>query len=381
MKLDKFLEHPTFSKYAKEVAKFRDEFIKEDCEMFLWPSFSEICRAINNVSNAARAHPIKTTHLQIVNIINHLSTIDEHYITFIYPEDYSPKFLIAQEIAKNATKTYVLDNLFAEDDTKNWVAIFDSKDTKSIGMMYNIVYSINGFTGDTYGGFKLFGRGLMYYAECLQFEGRPIRYLNHKNSNLVHFQGVAIRRDTNPRIILESRRVIKMLIRLGYFSDEYEIFYNLWKVFLPFLQNMYEKTRDYLEDKSGTWRDDIKLLESQMVADGIILSKWKSEQSLFTLVKKIYPDALFQFRPRWLEPQNLDIYIPSLNVGIEYQGIQHYESINFFGGEEAFANRQRLDERKKELCLVNGLRLISWPYTDAITEINFKKHLDSIDIK
>ena len=381
MKLDEFLAHRTFSKYAKEVEEFRDEFINEGCEMFLWPSFSAECRAINNASKASRAHPIKTTHPHITKLINHLSAIDEHYITFIYPEDYSPKFLMAQEVAKNATKTYVLDNLFAEDDTKNWVAIFDPKEIKSIGMMYNLVYSSIGFTGDTYGGFKLFGRGLMYYAECLQFEGQPIRHLNRANPNLVHFQGVAIRRDTNPRIILESRRVTKMLIRLGYFNDEYEIFYNLWKVLLPFLQGMYEKARDYLADKSGAWRDDIKHLQSQMVADGIILSKWKSEQSLFTLVKKKYPDALFQFRPRWLEPQNLDIYIPSLNVGIEYQGIQHYESIDFFGGEDAFAYRQKLDARKKELCKVNGLKLVAWPYTEAITEANLKKHLDSIEEK
>ena len=221
----------------------------------------------------------------------------------------------------------------------------------------------------------------MYYAECLQFEGQPIRHLNRANPNLIHFQGISIRRDTNPRIILESRRVTKMLIRLGYFNDEYEIFYNLWKVLLPFLQGMYEKARDYLADKSGAWRDDIKQLQSQMVADGIILSKWKSEQSLFTLVKKKYPDALFQFRPRWLEPQNLDIYIPSLNVGIEYQGIQHYESIDFFGGEDAFAYRQKLDARKKELCKVNGLKLVAWPYTEAITETNLKKHLDSIEVK
>ena len=381
MKLDKFLEHPTFSKYKREVTEFRDEFINEGCEKFLWPSFTDICRAINNAAKASRLHQNKTIHPHISKFISHLSSINENHIMFIFPEDYSPKFLMATEVAKSAIKTYVLDNLFAEDDTKNWIAIFDLKETKSIGMMFHIVYSNIGFTGDTYGGYKLFGKGLMYYAECLQFEEKPIRYLNHKNSNLVHFQGVAIRRDTNPRIILESRRVTKMLIRLGYFSDEYEIFYNFWKVLLPFLQSMYEKSRNYLNDKSGTWREDIKKLESKMVADGIILSKWKSEQSLFTLVKKKYPDALFQFRPEWLEPQNLDIYIPSLNVGIEYQGIQHYESVDFFGGEEAFVNRQKLDARKRELCKTNGLRLIAWPYTENISEINLEKHLQNIDEK
>lgn len=374
MKLDDFLARPNFKKYTNEVSEFRDEFINEGCEMFLHTSIYELSRARNNAAKAAMKHPIKTTHPRIIEFLDHLSTIDERYVVFIYPEDYSPKFLMAQEVAKNAIKSYVLDNIFTEDDTKNWIAIFDTKDTHSIGMMYHIVYS-SYFESDTFGGYKLFGKGLMYYAICLQYKGQPIRYWNR---NLIHFQGVAIKRDTNPRIILESRRVTKMLIRLGYFNDEYEILYNLWKVLLPVLQRMYEKARDYLADKSGTWREDIKQLQSQMVADGIILSKWKSEQSLFTLVKKKYPDALFQFRPRWLEPQNLDIFIPSINVGIEYQGIQHYESIDFFGGEEAFAYRQKLDARKKNLCEVNGLKLVAWPYTEAITETNLKKHLANV---
>lgn len=375
MKLDDFLKHPSFSKYAKEVQAFRDEFISEGCEMFLWPSTANVCKAINYASKASREHPIKTVHPLIAEFISQLSSIDEQYMVFIYPEDYSPKFLMAQEIAKNSVKSYVIDNFFSEDDTKNWIAIFDPKDVKSIGMMYHVVYSNIGFTGDNYGGYKLFGRGLMYYAECLQYNGQPIRHLNRANPNLVHFQGVAVRRDTNPRIILESRRVTQMLIRLGYFNDEYEIFHNLWKVLLPFLHGMYEKVRDFLDDKDGQWRDDVKELQSKMVADGIIVSKWKSEQTLFTLVKKEYPDALFQFRPRWLEPQNLDIYIPSINVGIEYQGIQHYESIDFFGGDEAFAYRQKLDARKNKLCAENGLTLIAWPYTDDISGKNLKNKI------
>lgn len=370
MKLDEFLNHPSFSKYTKEVAEFRDEFIREGCEAFLWPKFSDEAKATNYTAKVARERGKIEENPHIANLVKQLSAIDEHYIAFIYPEDYSPKYLMAQEVAKNAVKSYVIDNIFVEDDTKNWIALFDPSDEKSIGMMFQIVYSINGFNGDNYGGYKLFGRGLIYYADCLQYKGKPLRQL--KRPALAHFQGNSMRRDTNPRIILESRRVSQMLVRLGYFSDEYEIFCNLWKVLLPFLQEMYEKARNYLENRNETWKDDVKQLQSQMVADGIIVSKWKSEQSLFTLVKKQYPDALFQFRPRWLEPQNLDIFIPSINVGIEYQGIQHYESIDFFGGEEAFAHRQKLDARKKNLCIANGLRLIAWPYIDDISAKNLK---------
>lgn len=106
--------------------------------------------------------------------------------------------------------------------------------------------------------------------------------------------------------------------------------------------------------------------------------QWKSEQSLFILVRKIFPDALFQYRPLWLAPQSIDIYIPSLNIGIEYQGRQHYESIDFFGGEEAFLHRKELDLRKKELCKSNELKLIEWSYKEEITNKNLKHKIDMV---
>ena len=376
MKLDDFLKHPSFSKYAKEVQEFKDDFIAERCEPFLWPPFEDKLKANEFTSSLAKKRGNVKTNPHIVEFMDRIDSIDKKYITFIFPEDYSPKYLMAKEVAKNAKQSYVIKNIFSEDDTKNWIVSFDPNDVKSIGMMYHIVYSSIAFTGDNFGGYKLFGRGLMYYADCLQYDGQPLE--PEWPNMLAHFQGNSIRRDTNPRIILESRRASKMLVRLGYFNDEYEIFYNLWNVLLPFLQEMYEKARGFLEDKNGTWKDDVKELQSQMVADGIIISKWKSEQTLFTLVKKEYPDALFQFRPRWLEPQNLDIYIPCLNVGIEYQGIQHYESIDFFGGDEAFEYRQKLDARKKRLCAENGLRLLAWPYTDDISAKNLKVKISEI---
>lgn len=108
------------------------------------------------------------------------------------------------------------------------------------------------------------------------------------------------------------------------------------------------------------------------------ITKWKSELSLFVLIKKIFPNALLQYRPLWLAPQSLDIYIPSLNIGIEYQGIQHYKSRDFFGGEEAFLHRKELDLRKKRLCKTNELKLIEWPYTEELTIENLKNKMELV---
>ena len=63
-------------------------------------------------------------------------------------------------------------------------------------------------------------------------------------------------------------------------------------------------------------------------------------------------------RPSWLNPQHLDIFLPIRNIGIEFQGRQHTEPIEFFGGEEALQKRKKLDLKKKMLCSRNGCKLI-----------------------
>lgn len=104
--------------------------------------------------------------------------------------------------------------------------------------------------------------------------------------------------------------------------------------------------------------------------------RWTSEQLLFHIIKGIYPDAIFQFKSKWLGHQSLDIFVPSKNFGIEYQGLQHYQPVDLFGGKEQFKERQRLDERKRMLCKENGVKLIEWKYTSEVTEENVKKILE-----
>ena len=118
------------------------------------------------------------------------------------------------------------------------------------------------------------------------------------------------------------------------------------------------------------WRLERTKIRTRLTSDGVIRPKWKHELSLFQVVNEAFPDTLYQYRPEWLGHQSLDLYIPSLQVGIEYQGIQHYTPVDFFGGEEALAHRQELDRQKSELCRENGVRLIQWPYSLEPTEKN-----------
>ena len=68
---------------------------------------------------------------------------------------------------------------------------------------------------------------------------------------------------------------------------------------------------------------------------------------------------------KWLGRQHLDIYIPELKIAVEYQGRQHSEPVEFFGGQEAFEKNLERDARKKRLCDENGVNLLYvYPETD-----------------
>ena len=141
---------------------------------------------------------------------------------------------------------------------------------------------------------------------------------------------------------------------------------------MPFFQWWYSDIALY-EEKDGiqtNWRLERTKIRTRLTAEGVIKPKWKNELSLFHAVRNRHPDTLYQYRPEWLGRQSIDLYIPSLRVAIEYQGIQHYHPVDFFGGEEALAHRQELDQQKKQLCLENEVRLVEWPYDKPPTDGN-----------
>ncbi|MBY5453957.1 hypothetical protein HFO91_30735 [Rhizobium leguminosarum] len=94
---------------------------------------------------------------------------------------------------------------------------------------------------------------------------------------------------------------------------------------------------------------------------------WALETSLVDLVRSIFPDAVHQWRPRFLGSQSVDIYVPSLKLAIEYQGEQHYRAISLFGGEQGFQATVARDERKRALLQSNKIKLLEWRFDIEIT--------------
>ena len=96
---------------------------------------------------------------------------------------------------------------------------------------------------------------------------------------------------------------------------------------------------------------------------------WASEAELLSCVRSVLKGrkVIHQYSPEWLGRQRIDIFVPSLSLAIEYQGIQHYEPVEFFGGLEGLRYRQKLDQRKAMLCRTNGVQLVHFRYDNPIS--------------
>lgn len=120
-------------------------------------------------------------------------------------------------------------------------------------------------------------------------------------------------------------------------------------------------------------------LFSCMVSENRIQNKWFSEYKLYSFVKQLCPEAIFQFHSDWLGQQSYDIFLPDQRIAIEYQGEQHYKDVPFFG--HSYEEYQKRDKRKLELSRENGIRLLYFSYQTYISFEKVRKFLKEYQVK
>ncbi|MDZ7715058.1 MAG: hypothetical protein U5J95_02480 [Balneolaceae bacterium] len=105
-----------------------------------------------------------------------------------------------------------------------------------------------------------------------------------------------------------------------------------------------------------------------------------SETILTKIVQRILPEyeILRHHRPEWLDGLELDIFIPELKMGIEYQGQQHFHPVEAWGGEKALEELKERDIKKKALCEELNVKLVEVDYTEPLNENFIDKKLSEV---
>ncbi len=95
---------------------------------------------------------------------------------------------------------------------------------------------------------------------------------------------------------------------------------------------------------------------------------WTSETILYYILRSLFPKYTIyrHYRPSFLQGLELDLFIKELNIGIEYQGIQHFKPIKHWGGIESFNKLIKRDKLKKEICSRLKIRLIYFNYNEGL---------------
>ena len=369
--LDALLEE--HESYQKDFEDLREEYISNDYERFLvqlsWSDLSYRYATMKLIENDKLL-----SNPYVDAFLSQFEDIDtDRKACFLFPESFVSQFFVITEVCRQAEVFRPVNSLFPDEEKVHYLAVFDKENMDTVLLMYHLLYTNT--SQEVFGGYSLYDYSLSWYQTHLWQDGIVLRspYLPDR---LAKFQG-NLPFHHNPVKTVHVRRNIEHILECGYFKSELDFFQSLTRVIMPFFQWWYTDLALY-EEKDGlraNWRLARTKIRTKLTAEGVIKPKWKHELSLFHTVRRLYPDTLYQYRPDWLGRQSLDLYIPSLRTAIEYQGIQHYLPVEFFGGEEALTQRRDLDRVKKELCAANSVRLIEWPYSVDPTEKNVKEML------
>ncbi len=371
---DLLSEHESWQEEFKEL---REEYARNRYDRFLVQlSWADLPYRHAAKDRILQAGPLPENPYVKVFMAQFEGLDTDRKACFLFPESFVSQFFVIMEVCRRAELLRPVRNLFPDEDKTHFLAVFDKQNMTDVLLMYHLLYTNP--TEDLYGGYSLYDYSLPWYQTHLWEDGTVLRspYLPDRTAK---YQG-NLPWHFNPSKTVYVRRNIGHILESGYFSSELEFFRNLTEIIMPYFQWWYEDLALY-EEKDGfktNWRLERTKIRTELTAEDIIKPKWKHELSLFRAVRKKYPDTLYQYRPEWLGRQSLDIFIPSLQTAIEYQGIQHYLPVEFFGGEEALLQRQELDRQKKQLCEENRVRLIEWSYEIEPTAGNIKKCLDGV---
>lgn len=160
-----------------------------------------------------------------------------------------------------------------------------------------------------------------------------------------------------------------------YSQKEFLELFNKKKMFGYSLVGIYDGINSSIEIKHDKCGEVFNIIPSRYFNQGKNCPKCYPKSVGELKVKNILinREIIFEEQKRFNDCKNVyslpfDFYLPDLNTCIEYQGLQHFEVVGEFGGEEAFEYRKENDRIKRDFCKNNNIKLIEIPYWEKDVE-------------
>lgn len=176
--------------------------------------------------------------------------------------------------------------------------------------------------------------------------------------------------------------------KYGWYITEKYFDYGIVKYNLSNLNYLNEKCPEYIYQLLQFGTDDINIKNSierefenitrEEFEVSLIGEKWVSETLMFKIIEDMFSncDVHRHHRPAWLHGLELDAYIPDQKLAFEYNGKQHYEAVDFFGGKERLEIQKENDRKKLEICKEYGVKLIIIKYDEELNTDLIKKKIN-----
>lgn len=302
-----------------------------------------------------------TKNRKSINIFN------GDYVELFFHYENCKRFYVAEYFARtNGDYFSLLPKQFKDDDTCNYIVGFKKDRYEDILFMNYCVQS-------EIGGYAVYGLEVKELSKgCVREKGEEAFYEELKSIwETIDYE-------------LQCREILKHIYKVANIKEDLShvpklrYFDRTQAQSTSVVEYTQEHYRILERDDYPKFKGRYDTIYDELVEKGVVEVKWKSEYELYKMVKRKYPDAIYQYRKNWLGMQSLDVYIPSLKIAIEYQGEQHYRAISLFGGEEGFKYRKVLDEKKRKLCKENDVWLIEWKYDEKISTVLLNKKLKGV---
>lgn len=280
---------------------------------------------------------------------------------FYYHSNPSTQGTVLESYLSKHCNPVKIENYFSDDETSNFYVDIDINDI-------NIVAFLKYYGAS---GFAIYGIELDNYLPYLPYESEDNWYYDSVPQMVFHKKVLSNAVETNP-MQTENELMLSLEELRNRSRDVQEhVQFELFRRLLPDALEYHNPYYDWAKKEYRAEKD-------YLLAENKLKSIWKGEFQMYKMTKELYPDAVYQYHCEWLGRQSLDVYIPSISVGIEYQGIQHYEPVEHFGGKHAYLHRVELDNQKRQLCATNKIKLLEWKYNSPLTKSALSKRIKEL---